>query len=101
MTLSPNDNPLNVFRGPEAVKDYFDPDKNPPTALVEIPDALNPYRDDGVRIFAKMHTTLAAQNVKALPGPFRPSSSSSLSDKISDESVFSAQDAAKRTRCKG
>jgi hypothetical protein len=60
--------PLNVFRGPQSVAEYFDPDKNPPLPLVEIPDRLNPFRKDNVRIYAKMLTCLPAQNVKALPG---------------------------------
>ncbi|KAL3295052.1 cysteine synthase K/M:Cysteine synthase B [Colletotrichum asianum] len=51
----------------ESVVDYFDPDKNPPLPLVEIPDRLNTFRDDGVRIYAKMLTCLPAQNVKSLP----------------------------------
>ncbi|KAI1908921.1 hypothetical protein LOZ61_005334 [Ophidiomyces ophidiicola] len=59
--------PLNVFKGPNALDQYFDPDQNPPLPLVEIPDALNPLRQDGVRIFAKMLTALPAQNVKSLP----------------------------------
>jgi hypothetical protein len=58
----------NVFRGPNSVVDFFDPDKNPPLPLVEIPDRLNPYRKDGVRIYAKMLTNLPAHNVKSLPG---------------------------------
>ncbi|RYP82096.1 hypothetical protein DL769_001755 [Monosporascus sp. CRB-8-3] len=58
---------LNVFRGSDAVKDYFDPDNNPPLPLVEIPDRLNPFRCDGVRIYAKLLTALPAHNVKSLP----------------------------------
>lgn len=58
----------NVFRGPSSVRDYFDPDNSPPLPLVEIPDRLNPFREDGVRIYAKMLTALPAQNVKSLPG---------------------------------
>ncbi|KAF2185756.1 cysteine synthase [Zopfia rhizophila CBS 207.26] len=60
-------NPLNVFKGTDSLAQYFDPDRNPPLPLVELPDALNPRRRDGVRIFAKMLTTLPAQNVKSLP----------------------------------
>jgi hypothetical protein len=59
---------LNVFRGPDSVSTYFDPDANPPLPLVEIPARLNPFRDDGVRIYAKMLTALPAHNVKSLPG---------------------------------
>jgi len=58
----------NIFRGPSSVADFFDPDRNPPLPLVEIPDRLNPHRGDGVRIYAKMLTHLPAQNVKSLPG---------------------------------
>lgn len=29
---------------------------NPRCPLVELPDVLNPFRDDGVRIYAKMMT---------------------------------------------
>lgn len=61
-------NPRNVFKGPNSLSDYFDPDKNPPLPLVEIPDSLNPLRKDGVRIYAKILTALPAQNVKSLPG---------------------------------
>lgn len=50
------------------MKQYLDPDTQPPLPLVEIPDRLNPFREDGVRIYAKMMTALPCQNVKALPG---------------------------------
>lgn len=58
----------NVFRGPQSVGQYFDPDCHLPLPLVEIPDRLNPYQKDKVRIYAKMMTCLPAQNVKSLPG---------------------------------
>ncbi|KAL1844009.1 hypothetical protein VTJ49DRAFT_6413 [Mycothermus thermophilus] len=58
---------LNVYQGPNSVADFFDPDKTPPLPLVEIPDRLNPFRKDGVRIYAKLLTHLPAQNVKSLP----------------------------------
>ncbi|KAF1828649.1 tryptophan synthase beta subunit-like PLP-dependent enzyme [Decorospora gaudefroyi] len=57
----------NVFRGPHSVAEYFNPESNPPLPLVEIPDRLNPFRKDNVRIYAKMLTCLPAQNVKSLP----------------------------------
>ncbi|KAK1762672.1 tryptophan synthase beta subunit-like PLP-dependent enzyme [Phialemonium atrogriseum] len=60
-------NPLNVYRGPDSVRNYFDPDSSPPLPLVEIPDCLNPYRKDGVRIYAKMMSMHPANNVKAVP----------------------------------
>ncbi|KAI8957049.1 tryptophan synthase beta subunit-like PLP-dependent enzyme [Daldinia sp. FL1419] len=62
-----NNNPLNVYKGANSVQDYFDPDSAPPLPLVEIPDRLNPYRRDGVRIYAKMMTMHPANNVKAMP----------------------------------
>ncbi|KAI1500226.1 tryptophan synthase beta subunit-like PLP-dependent enzyme [Biscogniauxia marginata] len=61
------DNFLNVFKGPDSVQQYFNPDSGPPLPLVELPDCLNPYRQDGVRIYAKMMTMHPANNVKALP----------------------------------
>lgn len=59
---------LNVFKGPDSLSQYFDPDQHPLIPLVELPDSLNPLRTDGIRIFAKMLTALPAQNVKSLPG---------------------------------
>jgi cysteine synthase A len=69
-------NHLNVFSGENSLRDYYDPDKQPPLPLVEIPQKLNPFYDDGVRIYAKMMSTLPANNVKALPGT--PSESKKL-----------------------
>lgn len=60
-------NHLNVFSGPEAVKDFLNPDHNPPLPLVEIPEHLNPFAKDGVRIFAKLMNFLPLANVKSLP----------------------------------
>ncbi|KAF4462294.1 cysteine synthase A [Fusarium albosuccineum] len=60
-------NPLNVYKGSDSVQKYFDPESSPPLPLVEIPDCLNPYRQDGVRIYAKMMTMHPANNVKAMP----------------------------------
>lgn len=61
-------NPLNVYKGTDSVKEYFDPESSPPLPLVEIPECFNPYRQDGVRIYAKMMTMHPANNVKAMPG---------------------------------
>ncbi|EXA43760.1 cysteine synthase A [Fusarium oxysporum f. sp. raphani 54005] len=60
-------NPLNVYKGQESIQKYFDPESAPPLPLVEISDSLNPYRHDGVRIYAKMMTMHPANNVKAMP----------------------------------
>jgi cysteine synthase len=58
---------LNVFEGSTAVRDFLDPDNSPPIPLVEVPDILNPYRADGVRIFAKLMYLLPLLNLKSLP----------------------------------
>jgi len=58
---------LSVFEGPTSVRDFLDPDNNPPLPLVEIPDALNPLRAEGVRIFGKLMYLLPLLNVKSLP----------------------------------
>ncbi|WPH01866.1 Pyridoxal-phosphate dependent enzyme-like protein 5 [Acrodontium crateriforme] len=57
----------NVYKGPNSLRDYYNPDVQPPLPLVEIPAAVNHFRKDGVRIYAKMMTMLPAHNVKALP----------------------------------
>lgn len=61
-------NPFNVYKGPDGLRKYFDPDQQSPLPFVELPRKLNPFYEDGVRIYAKMLTALPAQNVKALPG---------------------------------
>ncbi|CAJ2510377.1 Uu.00g050800.m01.CDS01 [Anthostomella pinea] len=62
-----DNNFLNVYTGPDSVRKYFDPDSAPPLPLVELPECLNPYRQDGVRIYAKMMPIHPANNVKAMP----------------------------------
>ncbi|KAJ5473697.1 hypothetical protein N7475_003263 [Penicillium sp. IBT 31633x] len=62
-----NVNEHNVYFGPDSLKKYFDPDSQPPLPLVELPPHLNPYHQDGVRIYAKMMTMHPANNVKAMP----------------------------------
>lgn len=62
------ENHLNVYKGPDSVRQYFDPESSPPLPLVEIPECLNPYRQDGVRIYAKMMSMHPANNVKSMPG---------------------------------
>ncbi|KAG5641815.1 hypothetical protein DXG03_004157 [Asterophora parasitica] len=63
----PVDTKLNVFSGEDGLKDFYDPDKNIPVPLVELPARLNPFREDGVRIYAKLMSHLPAANVKSLP----------------------------------
>ena len=55
-------NPFNVYAGPNALKDYNDPELQPLLPLVELPESLNPFRQHGVRIYAKMMTMLPAHN---------------------------------------
>ncbi|KAG8924723.1 hypothetical protein FRC02_010219 [Tulasnella sp. 418] len=58
-------NKNNVFSGPNSLLDYYNPDKNPPTPLVEIPN--HPFKSRGVRIYAKLMCSLPATNIKSLP----------------------------------
>jgi hypothetical protein len=67
-------NHMNVYSGPDSVRKYFDPECQPPLPLVEIPECLNPYRVDGVRIYAKMMSMHPATNVKVMPGMLLPCS---------------------------
>ncbi|KAL1799473.1 hypothetical protein ACET3X_003510 [Alternaria dauci] len=60
-------NYLNAYSGPDALRNYFDPDHQPMLPLVEIPPSLNPYYDDGVRIHAKMMSMHPSNNVKIMP----------------------------------
>lgn len=67
-TTMASTNPLNIYTGPDSLKDYHNPDMQPLLPLVEIPDSLNPFKEYGARIHAKMMTILPAHNIKALPG---------------------------------
>ncbi|KAG8715091.1 hypothetical protein FRC08_011006 [Ceratobasidium sp. 394] len=79
----------NVYSGDNALVDFYDPDnylrrrnilsaahgvricakldKCPPVPLVEAPK--HPWRSHGVRIYAKLMSSLPAANVKPLPAP--------------------------------
>lgn len=61
-------NTNNVYKGADSLRNYFDPDQQPMIPMVELPQKLNPLYEDGVRIYAKMMSTLPANNVKSLPG---------------------------------
>ncbi|KAF7289342.1 Cysteine synthase [Mycena indigotica] len=63
----PVDPLLNVFSGERALHDFYDPDQGPLIPLVELPERLNPYRKDGVRIYAKLMSHVPATNVKSIP----------------------------------
>lgn len=58
---------LNVFKGEDAIARLINPDENPYLPLVELPEGLNPYKADGVRIYAKLMFMLPLLNVKSLP----------------------------------
>ncbi|KAL9591974.1 MAG: hypothetical protein Q9179_007184 [Wetmoreana sp. 5 TL-2023] len=58
---------LNVFSGADSIAQFFNPNNLPLLPLVELPSKLNPFRNENVRIYAKMLTAHPAQNVKALP----------------------------------
>jgi cysteine synthase len=60
-------NPNNVFAGPSALERFLDPDCNPPVPLVELPEPLNPFAEQKVRIFAKLLYLLPLLNLKSLP----------------------------------
>jgi cysteine synthase len=61
------DSNVNVFAGPDALKQLLDPDRNPPLPLVELPEALNPCATQRIRIFAKLLYLLPLLNNKSLP----------------------------------
>jgi cysteine synthase/rhodanese-related sulfurtransferase len=65
MTTSKNN--LNVFSGTDAIRNFLNPDCNPPLPLIEIPKELNLFFDDGVHIYAKCMNFLPLGNVKSLP----------------------------------
>jgi cysteine synthase len=58
---------LNVYEGPTATRDFLDPTNYQPTPLVELPDGLNPFREEGIRIFAKLMYLLPPLSIKSLP----------------------------------
>jgi len=62
-----NKTSLNVFSGDNAILDYLNPESQIFTPLVELPKILNPFYDDGVRIYAKLLNTLPLTNVKSIP----------------------------------
>lgn len=56
-----------VFAGGEGLADYLCPANYAPPPLVELPRDLNPFRDRGVRLFAKMMPLVPLMNIKSLP----------------------------------
>jgi cysteine synthase len=56
-----------VYKGDTALKEYLDPANYAPPPLIELPHDLNPFRSDGVRLFAKMMPLVPLMNIKSLP----------------------------------
>lgn len=57
----------SVFMGEDGLRNFLTPSNYAPTPLVELPAHLNPFRMDGVRIFAKMMPLVPLMNIKSLP----------------------------------
>lgn len=55
-----------VFRGPTSIRDFLNPINSGDTPLVELPEKLNPYYKDGVRIFMKLMFMLPSGQIKSL-----------------------------------
>jgi cysteine synthase len=54
--------------GPDAIRNFLDPDQAPKTPLVELPASLNPFSEkDKIRIFAKMMSLTPLLNLKLYP----------------------------------
>jgi cysteine synthase len=56
-----------VFAGPDSLKEYLHPDNYPATPLIELPGNLNPFDNEGIRIFAKMTHQVPLLNIKSFP----------------------------------
>lgn len=61
------DTSRGVFAGTTGIVDFLNPANHPPLPLVEMPDTLNPFRAQGVRIFAKLLSMSPLTNVKSIP----------------------------------
>lgn len=58
----------SVFTGPNAIKDFLDPNRAPQTPLVELPAPLNPFPERyRIRIFAKIMSLTPSLNLKLYP----------------------------------
>lgn len=55
-----------VFSGPKAINVFLNPARHPFVPLVELPEELNPFLNNGVRIFAKLMYMLPLLNIKSL-----------------------------------
>lgn len=57
---------LQTYFGKNALRAYLNPAESM-TPLVELPEYLNPFYKDGVRVYAKMMNMLPLGNIKSLP----------------------------------
>lgn len=57
----------NTFSGPDALKNFLNPEKHPNLPLVELPPSMNPFAKDNVKIFAKLMGMSPLGNLKAVP----------------------------------
>ncbi len=58
---------LNVFKGEKSIEKFLNPGEHPMMPLVELPESLNPFAAQRVRIFAKLMTFSPLGNVKSVP----------------------------------
>lgn len=65
--INMNKNLHNIFEGEQSLLNFLDPSQAVPSPMVEIPSSMNPYREQGVRIFAKLMNALPLGNIKSLP----------------------------------
>lgn len=57
----------SVHTGEDALHKYLSPENFPATPLVELPGDLNPYRSEGIRLFAKIMPLVPLMNIKSIP----------------------------------
>jgi len=60
-------NQMNVFKGPDSMREFLNPGRLSYLPMVELPKELNPFAGENVRIFAKLMNLLPLGNVKAVP----------------------------------
>ncbi|AKH32694.1 putative siderophore biosynthesis protein SbnA [candidate division SR1 bacterium Aalborg_AAW-1] len=59
----------NIYRGRDALQQFHDP-HNYITPLVELPESLNPYYNNGIHIYAKLLYMNPLLNIKSLPARY-------------------------------
>jgi cysteine synthase len=62
-----HNNTHHIFTGTNALFDYLTPGSCGPLPLVELPQSLNPFITDKVRIFVKLMNQLPLTNIKSIP----------------------------------